>query len=149
MKNLVERVKAVNPLKISGKVIQIVGLVVEGYCPNATVGTLCQLLPLGSGEPVPAEVVGFRDSRALLMPLGELRGLGPGSLIQVLRDSASLPVGDHLLGRVLDALGQPSMNVRWHPVSMNVLYIPSRQARWRENLLLILSTWASGQSTVC
>ncbi|WP_321367200.1 FliI/YscN family ATPase [uncultured Desulfuromusa sp.] len=107
MKDLVERVKAVNPLKISGKVIQIVGLVVEGYCPNATVGTLCQLLPLGSGEPVPAEVVGFRDSRALLMPLGELRGLGPGSLIQVLRDSASLPVGDHLLGRVLDALGQP------------------------------------------
>ncbi|SDZ74192.1 type III secretion system ATPase, FliI/YscN [Desulfuromusa kysingii] len=107
MKSLVERVKAVNPLKVSGKVIQIVGLVVEGYCPNATVGTLCQLIPQGSGEPVPAEVVGFRDSRALLMPLGELRGLGPGSLIQVVRDSASIPVGDHLLGRVLDALGQP------------------------------------------
>ena len=107
MKDLVERVKAVNPLKVSGKVIQIVGLVVEGYCPNATVGTLCQLIPLGNGEPVPAEVVGFRDSRALLMPLGELRGLGPGSLIQIVRNSASLPVGDHLLGRVLDALGQP------------------------------------------
>jgi len=107
MKDLVERVKAVNPFKVSGKVIQIVGLVVEGYCPGATVGTLCQLIPLGNGEPVPAEVVGFRDSRALLMPLGELRGLGPGSLIQVIRDSASLPVGDHLLGRVLDALGQP------------------------------------------
>lgn len=107
MIDLVERIKAVNPLKVSGKVIQIVGLIVEGYCPTATVGTLCQLIPLGGGEPVPAEVVGFRDSRALLMPLGELRGLGPGSLIQVVRDSATLPVGDHLLGRVLDALGQP------------------------------------------
>ncbi len=107
MRDLVERVKAVNPLKVSGKVIQIVGLVVEGHCPTATVGTLCQLIPLGGGEPVPAEVVGFRDSRALLMPLGDLRGLGPGSLIQVERDSASIPVGDHLLGRVLDALGQP------------------------------------------
>ncbi len=105
--DLVERIKAVNPLKVSGKVIQIVGLVVEGYCPTATVGTLCRLIPLGDGEPVPAEVVGFRDSRALLMPLGDLRGLGPGSLIQVVRDSATLPVGDHLLGRVLDALGQP------------------------------------------
>jgi flagellum-specific ATP synthase len=71
------------------------------------VGTLCQIIPLGAGLPVPAEVVGFRDSRALLMPLGDLRGLGPGSLIQVVRDSATLPVGDHLLGRVLDALGQP------------------------------------------
>jgi len=107
MIDLVDHVKGINPLKVSGKVIQIVGLVVEGYCPGATVGTLCQLIPRGDGEPVPAEVVGFRDSRALLMPLGELRGLGPGSLIQVLRDSASLPVGDHLLGRVLDALGQP------------------------------------------
>jgi len=107
MQDLVERIKAVNPLKISGKVTQIVGLVVEGHCPSATVGTLCQMIPLGGGEPVPAEVVGFRNSRALLMPLGELRGLGPGSLIQVVRDSATLPVGDQLLGRVIDALGQP------------------------------------------
>ncbi len=105
--DLVEHVRSVNPLKVSGKVTQIVGLVVEGYCPTATVGTLCRLIPLGGGESVPAEVVGFRDSRALLMPLGELRGLGPGSLIQIVRDSASIPVGDHLLGRVLDALGQP------------------------------------------
>lgn len=107
MQDLVARIKAVNPLKVSGKVTQIVGLVVEGYCPAATVGTLCQLVPLGGGAAVPAEVVGFKDSRALLMPLGELRGLGPGSLIQVVRDCATLPVGDQLLGRVLDALGQP------------------------------------------
>jgi flagellum-specific ATP synthase len=107
MIDLVDQVKAVNPLKVSGKVIKIVGLVVEGYCPTATVGTLCELQPLGGGKPVPAEVVGFRDSRALLMPLGDLRGLGPGSRIRVLRDSATLPVGDGLLGRVLDALGNP------------------------------------------
>lgn len=107
MSYLVERVRAVNPLRISGKVIQIVGLVVEGHCPAATVGTLCRLVPLGGGPPVAAEVVGFRDSRALLMPLGDLRGLGPGSLIQIERDNASLPVGEHLLGRVLDALGRP------------------------------------------
>ncbi len=107
MEELIARIKAVNPLKVSGKVTQIVGLVVEGYCPTATVGTLCELIPLGGGTPVPAEVVGFRNSRALLMPLGELRGLGPGSLIRVVRDSAALPVGDQLLGRVIDALGQP------------------------------------------
>ena len=107
MSDLVACIKAVNPLKVSGKVTQIVGLVVEGYCPAATVGTLCRLIPLGGGAAVPAEVVGFRNSRALLMPLGELRGLGPGSLIQVVRDSATFPVGEQLLGRVIDALGQP------------------------------------------
>jgi len=107
MIDLVQRVKAVSPYKVSGKVIQIVGLVVEGYCPTATVGTLCELLPHHGGPGVPAEVVGFRDSRALLMPLGELRGLGPGCLIQVVRSSATLAVGEQLLGRVLDALGRP------------------------------------------
>ncbi len=107
MIDLVDHIKGVNTFKVSGKVTQIVGLVVEGYCPTATVGTLCRLVPLGGGEPVPAEVVGFRQSRALLMPLGELRGLGPGSLIQIISNSATLAVGDQLLGRVLDALGQP------------------------------------------
>lgn len=93
--------------QVSGKITQIVGLVVEGYCPAATVGTLCELFPRDGGLPIPAEVVGFRDSRALLMPLGELRGLGPGSRIRVVRNCASLPVGNALLGRVVDAMGQP------------------------------------------
>jgi len=105
--DIIGRIREINPLKISGKVTQIVGLVVEGFCPTATVGTLCELVPIGAGPKVPAEVVGFRNSRALLMPLGDLRGLGPGSLIRVVRDSATLPVGQELLGRVIDALGNP------------------------------------------
>lgn len=95
------------PIQVSGKITQIVGLVVEGYCPAATVGTLCELIPRDGGIPIPAEVVGFRDSRALLMPLGELRGLGPGSRIRVVSNSATLPVGRELLGRVINAMGQP------------------------------------------
>ncbi len=106
MDKLLECVANTNTLQVSGKITKIVGLVVEGYCPSSTVGTLCELVPLNGSEPVPAEVVGFRDGRALLMPLGELRGLGPGSLIRVLRDSASLAVGPELLGRVIDAMGQ-------------------------------------------
>ncbi len=107
MDALLGQLRGLNTLRVRGKVTNIVGLVVEGYCPAASVGTLCELLPQDGGLPVPAEVVGFRDGRALLMPLGELRGLGPGSLIQVLRSSATLPLGDELLGRVVDAMGEP------------------------------------------
>jgi len=107
MANLEGLVRSCNTVKVWGKVTKIVGLVVEGYCPAASVGTLCEISPLAQSEPVLAEVVGFRDGLALLMPLGELRGLGPGSLIRVMRSSATMGVGDALLGRVVDAMGHP------------------------------------------
>ena len=107
MVDLAQKVLSCNTLRVWGKVTKIVGLVVEGYCPAASVGTMCEITPLEGLEPVTAEVVGFRDGLALLMPLGELRGLGPGSLIRVLRTSATMNVGSALLGRVVDAMGQP------------------------------------------
>ncbi len=97
-----------NTIKVSGKVTRIIGLVVEGYCPNASIGSLCEISPLNkNGKPVYAEIVGFRDLRALLMPLGDLRGLGPGSLIRVIKNSATVKVGNNLLGRVIDAMEKP------------------------------------------
>lgn len=101
-------IATLNPIKVWGKVTRIVGLVVEGYCPAASIGSLCQLTPLDKGgEPVFAEIVGFKDSRALLMPLGELRGLGPGSQIRIIKDRATIHVGDTLLGRIIDAMENP------------------------------------------
>ena len=94
-------------ITVSGKVTRIIGLVVEGYCPHSSIGTLCRITPLHKGPPVFAEVVGFQNSKALLMPLGDLRGLGPGSLIQVVKDSATIKVGNNLLGRVIDAMEIP------------------------------------------
>jgi flagellum-specific ATP synthase len=99
-------VEAIRPIKFQGKVTQVVGLVLEGHCPEASVGTLCEIHPK-TGTPIPAEVVGFRDNKTLLMPLGELRGVGLGSLISVRRQKASLGVGPALLGRVIDGLGAP------------------------------------------
>jgi len=97
-----------NPIKVWGKVTRIVGLVVEGYCPHASVGSLCEITPLDNeSDPVYAEIVGFSNLRALLMPLGDLRGLGPGSLIRVVKDSATIKVGNNLLGRVIDAMENP------------------------------------------
>lgn len=96
-----------SPIRVYGKVHRIVGLVVEGSCPRSSIGSLCDIAPLQGGTPVPAEIVGYANNRALLMPLGELRGLGPGSPIRVKKEQATISVGNALLGRVLDGMGQP------------------------------------------
>lgn len=93
-------------IRFHGKVTQVVGLVIEGFCPDTAVGSLCEIYPT-DGDPIMAEVVGFRDNKTLLMPLGELRGVGLGSLISVRRQKASMRVGPGLLGRVIDGLGNP------------------------------------------
>jgi flagellum-specific ATP synthase len=105
-KRYMAAVEAVSPIRFHGKVTQVVGLVIEGYCPDTAVGTLCEICSQGS-DPIPAEVVGFRDNKTLLMPLGELRGVGLGSLISVRREKAAMGVGSALLGRVIDGLGNP------------------------------------------
>jgi len=99
-------VDGVKPIRFQGKVTHVVGLVIEGYCPNTAVGALCEIQS-ATGERIPAEVVGFKDNKALLMPLGELRGVGLGSLIAVRRRCSSLMVGNGMLGRIIDGLGNP------------------------------------------
>ena len=101
------------PITVSGKVTRIIGLVIEGYCPNARIGSLCEITGHGMDEPIFAEIVGFKEQKALLMPLGDLRGLGPGSLIRVIRDSATIRLGNNLLGRVIDGMEAPLDN---HPL---------------------------------
>lgn len=105
MKLKPEDITQMNVIKIWGKVTRIVGLVIEGYCPQATIGALCEITSVDGKENLFAEIVGFRNNQALLMPLGELRGLGPGSSIRVVRTSATIPVGHNMLGRVIDAMG--------------------------------------------
>ncbi|MDJ0622703.1 MAG: FliI/YscN family ATPase [Desulfocapsaceae bacterium] len=97
----------VETIKVYGKVTRIVGLVIEGFCPGAAIGSLCQISTLDKSDNIFAEVVGFKENRALLMPLGEIRGLGPGSTISLIKDSASIHVGEKLLGRVIDAMSNP------------------------------------------
>jgi len=97
----------VDPVAVSGRVAQAVGIVIEGYAPMTTVGELCEISREDGGGAIAAEVVGFRGDRVLLMPLGEMQGIGPGSLITMTGHVARLPVGPGLLGRILDGLGRP------------------------------------------
>lgn len=89
-----------------GRVVQVVGLTIEGEGPAAGLGEVCAIeLPDGSKRP--AVVVGFRDSRVLLMALGELDGICPGLRITTSGRPLSVPVGMGLKGRVIDGLGKP------------------------------------------
>jgi flagellum-specific ATP synthase len=90
-----------------GRVSNLIGLIVEATGVEAEVGELCRVDTGRHSTPVPAEVVGFRDSRTLLMPLGELHGIGPGAAVEATGEKLRITVGDDLLGRVVDALGRP------------------------------------------
>lgn len=105
--DLAELIERTDPLAVSGRVAQAVGIVIEGYGPMTSVGELCEVTREDGEGAVLAEVVGFRGDRVLLMPLGEMRGIGPGSRLLMKGHCASVPVGPQLLGRVLDGLGEP------------------------------------------
>ncbi|MEW6246993.1 MAG: FliI/YscN family ATPase [Nitrospirota bacterium] len=99
--------EGVDPLVVHGRVAQAVGVVIEGYGPVTSIGEICEVTREDGEGAVLAEVVGFRGDRVLLMPLGEMRGIGPDSRLIMKGRSASVGVGPELLGRILDGLGEP------------------------------------------
>lgn len=100
-------VKEADPVRAEGQVLQVVGTVIEGTLPDCSIGQICEILPGGAAAPLLAEVVGFHRDHVLIMPLGEMRGLKPGSLILSMRSAPTIPVASEMLGRVLDGLGHP------------------------------------------
>lgn len=99
-----------------GVLTRIVGLTIEARGITATVGAICRILkntaePDGIGDDrrhyVDAQVVGFQSGTVFMMPLWEASGLHAGAKVYLRSDSDSAPVGENLLGRVVDALGEP------------------------------------------
>ena len=103
----VRAVRAMRPVRVNGRVTRVVGLVMEGTGFGASVGEICRVYPGHGMRGLDCEVVGFSGDRILLMPLGEVFGVGPGSKIVTGRNSARVRVSERLLGRTLDGLGQP------------------------------------------
>ncbi len=109
---LSRRLARFDPVKLNGKVTQMIGLVIEATGPSASVGEICEIRVNRGEPPVAAEVVGVRDDgaghpRVLLMPLGEVAGIRPGSEVVSTGAAQTVAVGPGLLGRVLDGLGRP------------------------------------------
>jgi flagellum-specific ATP synthase len=90
-----------------GRVANLIGLIIEATGLEAEIGELCLLGEGRARAVVGSEVVGFRGGRTLLMPLGELGGIGPGTPVTPTGTAFRVAVGPQLLGRVLDGLGAP------------------------------------------
>jgi len=134
-------VRSANTFRDYGRVIQVIGLVIEGTGPLLAIGDACCIHRNDGKDPVQAEVVGFRENRVLVMPLGETRGIQPGNRIIPLGSPARAQVGTGLLGRVLDGLGQPMdhkgplLSTKKYPI-----YAPSPPSLSRRRISVPLDT---------
>ena len=107
LKRYKEIIVSTNTLRPLGKVIQIIGLIIEADGPKGSIGDLCYISNEDESLTVSAEIVGFKEDRILLMPLGSMDGLRPGANVVNTGSSMKIQVGPQLLGRVLDGLGRP------------------------------------------
>jgi flagellum-specific ATP synthase len=99
--SLQRHLKSTPRLRQVGRVMQVVGTIIEAQLAGVAVGAIADV-----GD-TRAEVVGFRENRALLMPLGSLQGISHGDPVRVRNEALTIPVGDAILGRVIDPLGEP------------------------------------------
>jgi type III secretion protein N (ATPase) len=98
---------AVATYSIKGKVTELTGIVVRAVVPGVRIGELCLIVPYHERAPIKAEVVGFKDQEVLLMPLGALEGIGLGNDVIPTGHTLTVRVGEGLLGRIIDGLGEP------------------------------------------
>src|SRR5699024_8174121 len=90
-----------------GKVSQVIGLIIQVEGLQTFIGEVCEIYVNTSDTVVDTEVVGFKGRTVLLMPLGDLKGIGPGCLVKATGRSLKIQISDELLGNTLDGLGRP------------------------------------------
>lgn len=94
-------------IKEIGKITEIIGLTIESDGPRSSIGDLCYIYNDFNEKPTMAEVVGFKKDKILLMPLGAPDGIRPGAMVVNTGEAMKIGVGNQLIGRVLDGLGNP------------------------------------------
>jgi flagellum-specific ATP synthase len=103
-----KRLPEVQLVPVNGKVADVIGIVIESRGPDVQMGEICEVrIRNRKTEPLLCEVVGFRGERVLLMPLGDVQKIGPGSDVLSTGRTLGVRVGPELLGRVLDGMGEP------------------------------------------
>jgi flagellum-specific ATP synthase len=121
MKNYLQAIKNTEFVRSSGKICDCAGLVVKVDGLEAFVGEYCEIYSNAQAEPIEAEVIGINGGQILLMPYGYMSGVSVGSEVVATGRKVQMPVGENMLGRVLDAFGQPLDD---QPVPVPAAYYP-------------------------
>ena len=98
--------KQLDTVRVVGRVVKLVGLVIEAQVQGVSIGDVC-MIEVQDSEMIRGEVVGFKEDQVLMMPLGPITGIHPGSKVYPTGNPITVKVGPQLLGRVLDGLGDP------------------------------------------
>jgi FliI/YscN family ATPase len=134
------RLASLDPLRGSGVVVGLTGLLVESHGPAAAIGDFCEIHVAG-GKRVRTQVIGFREGKLLSIPLEETGGLRLGDAVVARREDARMEVGQGLLGRVLDGFGRPmDSGPRIHAEACYDLYRTPPNALEREHITEPLTT---------
>ena len=111
LQQYIEAVDWISPVEVRGRVTELVGLLIRAGVPGARVGEICLIRSPHQSRALRAEVVGFRGSEVILMPLGEISDVAMGAEVISTGQTLRVKVGDALLGRVLNGLGDPIDNL--------------------------------------
>lgn len=103
--NIINQLEDLELTTVHGRITEIVGMLIKAVVPQVKMGEVC--LIKRTGDPLMAEVVGFTKEEVFLSPLGEMHGIGPSSEVIPTRLPLQIKVGNKLLGRVINALGEP------------------------------------------
>ncbi|MBV9559153.1 MAG: FliI/YscN family ATPase [Bradyrhizobium sp.] len=120
--HLQEVVRDTAPRVVKGRVRRLLGVVVHATVTDVRVGEICQLIDPITKNRVMAEVTGLVDDMAVLTPVGDLAGLSSRTEVVPTGHELRIPVGPGLLGRVINALGEPIDGARWHPSQIEAHY---------------------------
>src|SRR5262245_37472264 len=119
---LQEAALAGNRALVKGRVRRLLGTIVHATVTEVRIGEICQLVDPATQRQVPAEVVGFTEDVAILTPIGDLGGLSNVAEVLPSGEELRIAVGPGLLGRVINALGEPLDGERWADDEIEGLY---------------------------
>src|SRR5690625_2054030 len=107
--NITEYEKVISrivPYKRYGKVLRVVGLMIESIGPIANIGEVCYIYTENNEHPILAEVVGFSEDKLILMPYTEVNEIGPGCLVEATGSPLTVKVGKRLISKIVNELGK-------------------------------------------
>lgn len=102
-----QQIRKKNLWVYSGEVTRVIGMGIESKGPMAHIGDICEVMLKDNISSIQAEVVGFKEGNLMLMPLGNLEGIGPGCIVKAYGEALTVAVDEKLLGKVVDWKGQP------------------------------------------